>query len=155
MTHQLISLLVLFIYFGMLAKAVQYLCKKIFDNTFDGIGRKSVFTTILTIPALLLIPLSQAFFELSQMSEFFDTITLLGRQAKQIAVHFGASILGLFLLLAFGRLFIANTPTEEADNIGHFTGLLLICVIVAILMFPFLSDILMHMVPKQEIQGFR
>lgn len=154
MTYQLISLLILFIYFGMLASAIRFLCTNIFEKTFNELGQKSVFTIVLIIPSLLLISLSQAFFDLSQMSDFFSSSELMGRQARQIAFHLGGSILGLVVLLVLGRLFFTNTSTEE-NHSGIFIGLALIAIVLALIISPFLFQVLTDVIPKSEIQGFR
>jgi len=155
MTQQLISLAILFFYFGILAKGVQFFCKKIFQSTFNELGQKSTFTAVLVIPALLLIPLSNSFYETSLMTSFFDFTALLGRQALQIAFHLAASIVGLIVLTILGRIFIATHESEESDSTGILIGLILMSIIIALILFPFLSATIADIVPKQEIQGFR
>lgn len=142
----------------MTASLSKFLIEKIFKNSFPMINKSGLLTVLLVIPALLIVPLNQSFYQLAQINKAggIELMELMSMQAIMIAIHFIFTIIGIFILLLSGRLYYASVDlNEEKSGFNIMLGLILLGVVVALIFNPLATDLFNNLLPHKVVSNFR
>ncbi len=156
----IIGYVAIFIYLGIIAGLFRWLVKRQKGMPLGNLTSKAEqMTVLLTLPAILLIPLSQSFWNMHLIADSLDLDfqAIFGRLTVMISIHFIGTVIGTLLILIADNVFY-NGLMDEDDDLGNrsmLIGMVVLAVVFAGIVYYPMTDLMMSQIPALELKGFR
>ncbi|MBO6516516.1 MAG: hypothetical protein JJ975_08190 [Bacteroidia bacterium] len=160
MIYTIIGYLAIFIYLGVIAGVFRKLIKRKNGLPLGNLTNEGEqMTVLLTLPALLLVPLSQSFWDLHLVAKSLDLDAgaIFSRLSVMMSIHFVATVVGSLLILIADNVFY-NGLIEQDDDIGNrsmLIGMVVLAVVFAGIVYYPLVDLMTGQIPPMELKGFQ
>ncbi len=159
MVATILGYLAIFIYLGFLGGVLRRIINRTNSLPLGNLkGKHEQMTVLLTLPALLLIPLGQAFWDLHTVADSMELSldAMMGKLALMIAIHFVYTVVGTWLILLADNVFYNGLEhnDEASENRSMLLGMVLLAVVFAGMAYYPFRDYLASMIPSMGVKTF-